>query len=211
MEEPPPQVGGAAAAAEGSLLLGAISQTENAVNENSIDGAGGSSEDEAAGPVQELGGVEDESGTEQEEAGEGRAAPAAADGPAAAGAISENGGGAGVPEKRKRGRPRKDAAGAAAGAAAVAAPAKHDAVWAPINVMLPREQHIWEGVMGPTYHGERWRKGKEEDLKALRKTKLFFFEKFIDRHFRETVVAQTNKYVADLRQKPRPSYLPPSL
>ena len=157
MEEPPPQAGGAAAAAEGSLLLGAISQTENAVNENSIDGAGGSSEDEAAGPVQELGGVEDESGTEQEEAGEGGAAPAAADGPAAAGAISENGGGTGVQEKRKRGRPRKDAAGAAAGAAAVAAPAKHDAVWAPINVMLPREQHIWEGVMGPTYHGERWR------------------------------------------------------
>jgi hypothetical protein len=77
-------------------------------------------------------------------------------------------------------------------------------------LVLPRAQFQFVGNPGPTYAGERGARvgmAGAAHRAAQKRTKLYFFEKFIDKHFRDTVVRESNNYVASLASKPRPPSL----
>eukprot|EP00961_Rhodomonas_salina_P189459 2556122-Rhodomonas_salina.1 len=61
-------------------------------------------------------------------------------------------------------------------------------------------------TVGPTRLGEQALVQDPEKKEHVYQSKLFFFEKFIDQQFRSQVVHETNHYVADMANQPRPDW-----
>ena len=112
---------------------------------------------------------------------------------------------------RGRGRGGRGSGRRAAAAAAFAEPApvaaQHQAVWGAVNQLLPFEVPRFEGTPGPTNTGERTRTTPAAEMEQLKKTRLFYFEKFIDSTFVHRVVKETNRYVREMSTRERPQWL----
>ena len=74
-------------------------------------------------------------------------------------------------------------------------------MWGPVNQIGQFEVPQFSGTPGLTNTGEWVLAQNPEELAALKKTRLFFFEKFIDTAFVEHVVRETNRYVREMGKK----------
>ena len=65
------------------------------------------------------------------------------------------------------------------------------------------------GTPGPTYADEEGgTRSYQESLKDLKRTKLFFFEKYFDGWTQRRIVKESNAYIDELKTKSRPATYP---
>jgi len=114
--------------------------------------------------------------------------------------------------RRGRGRPRGMAGAAARGrgrgsgavAAQTAAVDRGPLDWHPVDFPALFVPPTFKGSPGAADFRDRETRANWDTVKT---SKLYFFEKFIDGWFRDVVVRETNKYVAEIPTKRRPATL----
>ena len=82
---------------------------------------------------------------------------------------------------------------------------KHFAEFFPVNHHTNFRVPQFVGQPGPTYADEiGGTRSYQESLGELKRTKLFFFEKYFDGYMKRRIVKESNAYVQEMKEKPRP-------